>query len=253
MDKHATPRPDPSSELLLSSVDAESHESERIALWKKKRRWYNSSLLRSQLITTYVIIALGTTVLVQSILLAQRDPTSVPCTGDAASAPAHTKAANGVTHLSGPSNSTACGTNANEAMALGCIFDYMNFSWQPKECYYPDLDQKHSDLMRKEAPVRWWADANLTMPLPDDADVLKMYEEVWIERRFHYKHCMYSWDLLHYSYDTGKPLPDLMSYKHSLHCAHVLDKAIQKDTGGELLIEHAVTWYSGCVWPKALQ
>ncbi len=108
-----------------------------------------------------------------------------------------------------------------------CVRLY-ELSWQPPECYDADLDKKHSEKMRKERPVQWWADANLTMPLPDDAEVLKMYGEVGRKRRrYHYKHCMYGWDILHASYDDGRPIPDLMSRNHSMHCAMTLDRAIR--------------------------
>ncbi|KAK5989593.1 hypothetical protein PT974_07847 [Cladobotryum mycophilum] len=231
MGEKAATRRDSSGERLLSSISEESQDGDSIAMWKERTPWYRSSHLRMQLIAGCIILALATTVVIQSVRLAKRHPATIIDTE--------------------PGQSGRCGFNPTEAIARGCVFDYMNFSWQPPECYDPDLDKKHSDMMRKERPVQWWADANFTKPLPDDADVLKMYTEVWTERRFHYKHCMYGWEILHLSYNDGRPLPDLMTHHHSLHCAMVLDKAIREDDGTELLIEHAVTWYSSCVWPRA--
>ncbi|KAK4063429.1 uncharacterized protein Triagg1_9449 [Trichoderma aggressivum f. europaeum] len=231
MDKKTEKRPGPSGERLLKSFDEESRDNDSVTLWKEKTPWYRSGHLRILFIGGLIILALGITDIIQFVKLSKRHPATV------------------VTFE--PGESGRCGTNATEAIARGCVFDYMNFSWQPPECYDPELDAKHSAMMRKDGPIKWWADVNLTQPLPDDADVLKMYTEVWSERRFHYKHCMYSWEILHLSYDDGRPIPDLMTHEHSLHCAMVLDRAIREDDGTELLLEHAATWYSACVWPRA--
>ncbi|RFU77148.1 hypothetical protein TARUN_5130 [Trichoderma arundinaceum] len=230
MGREAEKTTDPSGERLLNSIDEESRDGD-IALWKERTPWYRSKGLRLPFIGGLIILALGITVIIQSVRLSKRHPATV--TGFK------------------PGESGRCGVNSTEAIARGCVFDYMNFSWQPPECYDAELDEKHSARMRKDGPIKWWADANLTQPIPDDAEVLKMYTEVWTERRFHYKHCMYSWDILHLSYEDGRPIPDLMSREHSMHCAMVLDRAIREDDGTELLIEHAVTWYSACIWPRA--
>ncbi|KAL7939931.1 hypothetical protein V8C42DRAFT_339104 [Trichoderma barbatum] len=231
MGREADKKTETSGEWLLNSIDEESRDGDPVTLWKEKTPWYRSSRLRILFIGGLIILALGITVIIQSIKLSKRHPPTV--TGFE------------------PGESGRCGFNATEAIARGCVFDYMNFSWQPPECYDSALDEKHATMMRKDGPIKWWADANLTQPLPDDANILKMYTEVWTERKFHYKHCMYSWDILHLSYDDGRPIPDLMSREHSMHCAMVLDRAIREDNGTELLIEHAVTWYSACIWPRA--
>ncbi|EHK21990.1 uncharacterized protein TRIVIDRAFT_53560 [Trichoderma virens Gv29-8] len=231
MGREAEKKPDPSGERLLNSIDEESRDGDSVTLWKEATPWYRSSRLRIPFIGGLIILALGITVIIQSVKLSKRHPATV--TGF------------------DPGQSGRCGFNSTEAIARGCVFDYMNFSWQPPECYDPELDEKHATMMRKDGPIRWWADANLTKPIPDDANILKMYTEVWTERKFHYKHCLYSWEILHLSYNDGRPIPDLMSHEHSLHCAMILDKAIRVDDGTELLLEHAVTWYSACIWPRA--
>ena len=231
MKEESTTVPDPSSERLLDSIEDEYHRDDYPLSQKQRACWCPTSLLSTQTIAALIIVALLVTILEQSIQLSTNS-TTLPISMKL-------------------NRSSGCGTNVDEAIAHGCVFDYMNFSWQPPECYYPDLDEKYAAMMREDGPMRWWADADLTEPIPDDRDVLKMYYQVWTERRFHYKHCLYGWDLLHFSYDNRVPLPDLMTRNHSRHCAHVLDKAIKHDDGKELSIEHAVTWFSGCVWPRA--
>ncbi|KAI9147088.1 hypothetical protein HJFPF1_13120 [Paramyrothecium foliicola] len=230
MSKVDAPNQDESGQQLLSSMERESQDSDSTMLWKERSPWYRSSHLKKQVFVGLVILSLVITIGIQSLKLSKHHPATT--TGHK------------------PGESGRCGFNATEAIARGCVFDYMNFAWQPPECYDAELDKKHADKMRQERPARWWADANLTMELPDDAEVLKMYGEVWVERRYHYKHCMYGWEILHLSYDDGRPIPDLMTHHHSLHCAMILDKAIREDDGTELLIEHAVTWYSACNWPR---
>ncbi|KAI6484675.1 hypothetical protein MCOR14_006043 [Pyricularia oryzae] len=215
---------------LLSSFRDDSLSEDAPTLWEQKLPWYRSKYRRPLAVAGCLIALLGGAVIIQAVQLSRHHAATV--TGFEAG------------------KSGRCGFTATEAMEKGCVFDYMNFSWQPAECYDPELDKEHAARMRAERPVRWWADANLTMPLPDDKEVLKMYGEVWVERRFHYKHCMYSWDSLHLSYEDGRPIPDLQTVHHSRHCAHTLDKAIKVDNGTEVLIEHAVTWFSACVWPS---
>ena len=230
MGKTDVDRPNSPGERLLNSFEGESFDSDSIAVWKEKSPWYRLGHLTIRWTAGVTVLVLASIVLMQSIQLSKHHLATV--TGFE------------------PGLSGRCGKNSTEAIARGCVFDYMNFSWQPPECYDRELDKKHSDKMRKERPVQWWADANLTQPIPDDANVLKMYTEVWTERRFHYKHCMYGWESLHLSYEDGRPIPDLMTHHHSVHCAMVLDRAIREDDGTEMLVEHAVTWYSACIWPR---
>ena len=230
MDKQATARTDSSSDLLLSSINNEPYDIDTAWEWKEKPRWYRSNLRGTWSTIAFIaaIIALATIVAVQSLQFSTRDTAAAIR----------------------PLESAGCGNTSAEASALGCVFDYMNFSWEPAECYYPELDAKYSAMLREDGPVQWWADANLTQPIPDDPEILKTHDSVYTERRFHYKHCIYDQELLHLSYDQGIPLPGLMSHAHTLHCAEVLENAIRHDNGEKLLIENAVTWHVPCVWPR---
>lgn len=113
-----------------------------------------------------------------------------------------------------------CGSNTEEALALGCKFDAINYSWQPPECFHEKVYKRYWDLTRAQGALKWYADSNFTKELPQDIELLMHTPHVWSEHRLHVVHCLYDWELMHYALSMNKPVPEFISrLNHTVHCA----------------------------------
>ncbi|KAF5128300.1 hypothetical protein E5D57_009236 [Metarhizium anisopliae] len=113
-----------------------------------------------------------------------------------------------------------CGSNMQEALALGCKFDAINYSWQPPECFHEQVYKRYWDLTRAPGALKWYADSTFTKELPQDIELLMYTPQVWSEHRLHVVHCLYDWELMHYALSMNKPVPEFISrLNHTVHCA----------------------------------
>ncbi|KUJ12459.1 uncharacterized protein LY89DRAFT_208026 [Mollisia scopiformis] len=117
-----------------------------------------------------------------------------------------------------------CGENADEARALGCIWDVMNFAWEHPDCYDAELVQEfealgpwtfyHSSRADTEVP-----ESNMLSVIPDD-QVGDHLELMWTDRRYHSMHCIFAAKLVHRAVERGgKVQGKLASINHTNHCA----------------------------------
>lgn len=142
------------------------------------------------------------------------------------------------------SSSNHCGFSAEEALALGCQFDILNYAWQPPECFDQDIYDRYWAKSQEHGPLKWYADARLTHELPQDIELLMHTPFVWTEHRFHVVHCMYAWELLHHALTLGRPVMEFIStMNHTQHCA---DTALNEDWEAEKTSIKAS--YNRCVW-----
>lgn len=113
-----------------------------------------------------------------------------------------------------------CGSNTQEALALGCKFDAINYSWQPPECFHEQVYMRYWDLTRAEGALKLYADSNFTKELPQGIELLMHTPQVWSEHRLHVVHCLYNCELMHYALSMNKPVPEFISrLNHTMHCA----------------------------------
>lgn len=113
-----------------------------------------------------------------------------------------------------------CGTTAEEAIALGCKFDVLNYSWQPPECFDEEIYNRYWEKSQEHGPLKWYADSNFTKQLPQELELLMHTPYVWSEHRFHVVHCMYAWELMHHALTLNKPVVEFISlFNHTAHCA----------------------------------
>jgi hypothetical protein len=83
---------------------------------------------------------------------------------------------------------TRCGSFPSQAESCGCVFDLMNYGFTAPECFYEDLYEEALGT----GPWPWYIGENLTLPLPQDVNILMRSVEVWTEIKYHYEHCKYT-------------------------------------------------------------
>lgn len=136
-----------------------------------------------------------------------------------------------------------CGSTPEEALALGCKFDVLNYSWQPPECFDEEIYSRYWEKAQKQGPLKWYADSGFTQELPQDLELFKHTPYVWTEHRFHVVHCMYGWELMHHALTLDKPVVEFVSQlNHTMHCA---DTALDEDLEGRFTSIKAS--YNRCV------
>ncbi|KAF8850045.1 hypothetical protein BDZ45DRAFT_752123 [Acephala macrosclerotiorum] len=83
-----------------------------------------------------------------------------------------------------------CGHSPEQAQALGCAFDVLDYSWTPKPCFNETLSRKYrNDLV--SLGLTFWSDPERTEILPNDEIFAAKHEYVFSTRRLHTKHCEY--------------------------------------------------------------
>ncbi|PVH99359.1 hypothetical protein DM02DRAFT_494120, partial [Periconia macrospinosa] len=113
-----------------------------------------------------------------------------------------------------------CGSSPSEALAVGCKFDIINYSFQRPECFFPDIHDRYYAKASEHGPLRLYADAGYTTVLPADPEVYMRTERVWSEHRFHLIHCMYNFEIMHRSLMLGRPVVEKVTeWNHTMHCA----------------------------------
>lgn len=113
-----------------------------------------------------------------------------------------------------------CGSATEEAIALGCKFDAINFSWQPAECFDEEIYNRYWKKSQEQGVLRFYADSNFTKELPQDPQLLMHIPNVWSDHPLHVLHCMYSWELMHHALTLNKPVVEFVSFfNHTMHCS----------------------------------
>ncbi|KAH8703043.1 hypothetical protein BGW36DRAFT_368732 [Talaromyces proteolyticus] len=113
----------------------------------------------------------------------------------------------------------SCGNNPEEAEALGCIFDPMNWHWTRPECFY----KEGSERAQAQGPWSYYRDANFTeeMILHDERE-MSTERLMYTEHSWHVNHCVYALESLHRAALLDKWIPEeAASWPHTLHCMMV--------------------------------
>ncbi|EEA21608.1 hypothetical protein TMatcc_008968 [Talaromyces marneffei ATCC 18224] len=112
-----------------------------------------------------------------------------------------------------------CGTSPEEAKALGCIFDPMNWHWTRPECFY----EEGSKNAQAQGPWKYFRDANHTeeMYLADE-QAMSTERLMYTEHSWHVNHCIYALESMHRAAMLDKWIPEeAASWPHTLHCMMV--------------------------------
>ncbi|KAK0648002.1 hypothetical protein B0T16DRAFT_407568 [Cercophora newfieldiana] len=126
-----------------------------------------------------------------------------------------------------------CGNSSHEALALGCSFDQLTWSWYPPKCphYANDeylaaeewafyLDNQGQDAVSSTDP-RW-------------INVLDNKIELWGQQREHTAHCVFVFLSLAQILETGRQYASYYRrYEHMVHCSRVLLDALKMEPDRE--------------------
>ena len=120
-----------------------------------------------------------------------------------------------------------CGNSTAEALARGCTFDQLMWSWYPPSCpHYAN------DAFVKAEDWKYFLDPHGQRAIHRDnlTDALIGRWELWGQRGEHLTHCIYMLLSLGQILRDGTPYPDrLTKYEHLEHCSEILLEAIRKD------------------------
>ncbi|KAE9379889.1 hypothetical protein N431DRAFT_448722 [Stipitochalara longipes BDJ] len=121
-----------------------------------------------------------------------------------------------------PGSILHCGHSPQQAKALGCVFDIMDYSWTPKPCFNSTLSLRYwNDL--QTLGLTFWNDSDMSQVLPLDEVFAAKHEYVFSTRLFHTKHCEY---YLHRQ--SGVILDGLATslMRNSTYALHCLDEIL---------------------------
>jgi hypothetical protein len=128
-------------------------------------------------------------------------------------------------------NTHLCGNSTVEALALGCTFDQLMWSWYPPGCpHYANDEFMNAE---PENPWVYYVDPVKKIPLPEENWTKALDGEIplWGEKREHSTHCVYMFlSLAQILQDrNARYVPRLVDYVHLEHCAGLILGELRKD------------------------
>lgn len=110
-----------------------------------------------------------------------------------------------------------CGSSPEQAQALECAFDVLDYSWTPKPCFNETLSQNYrNDLV--SLGLTFWSDPERTQILPNDEIFAAKHEYVFSTRRLHTKHCEYFLHRQTHVLLDGVATSLMRNSTYALHC-----------------------------------
>lgn len=121
-------------------------------------------------------------------------------------------------------NWRGCGSNSTAARSNGCQFDVMLTAWIHADCFDEELLESYLAAHN----YTWYADSNLSVPVPDEVVRAGDHFRVYVEPAFHYVHCAYMWEMQMRAWHGGRAIEHrIWELDHTVHC-------------GKLLVEHVL-------------
>lgn len=112
-----------------------------------------------------------------------------------------------------------CGRSPEEARSLNCRYDVMLGIWIHADCYDEDLMDTYLDNYN----LTWYSDPALSDEVAEAEVLLGTRTPVFAERRLHFVHCGYSWDIVSRALAAGRPvIREIYNPGHTEHCTHML-------------------------------
>lgn len=128
--------------------------------------------------------------------------------------------------VQGRNHSIDCGSSAAEAVAAGCTFDLMSFSWLAPACFDEDLTHEFLALqdwrwfLPQPLPANALTNASVSPPITvPTTNVSHGTQDMLVSNKYHFYHCAFMWRKLHRA-AMGVRYVDsyIWNYEHTLHC-----------------------------------
>jgi hypothetical protein len=136
-----------------------------------------------------------------------------------------------------------CGNSSTEALAAGCHFDIISFSWLPDECYDAELAFEFKNFNN----WAYYLDRNRTWPVSQELALTGGFAGLYTEFEYHLRHCTYMWKKLHRAMlGKGKAAIDSINgqYTNTEHCSHML--LTRRDVNLDVINAVIVVKYPDC-------
>ncbi len=112
-----------------------------------------------------------------------------------------------------------CGNSSEEALAAGCKFDVMSFTWTHPDCFDKELMEDFLSLRN----WTWSFDAAGKETVPVERLSAGQHTDLFVSWEYHITHCTYMWKKMHRAILKGKPLDSYMgNLLHTMHCEKML-------------------------------
>ncbi|RMZ87898.1 hypothetical protein DV736_g4874, partial [Chaetothyriales sp. CBS 134916] len=108
-----------------------------------------------------------------------------------------------------------CGSNWEEATALGCVYDVMMQLWTPPACY----DEALTERYLRDGNWTWWADEDAARVMSDEEMREGKHLVAYMIQDYHMQHCVFAMEkLVRALRNQWTMIPELVSYDHIVHC-----------------------------------
>ncbi|KAF7595708.1 hypothetical protein BBP40_005152 [Aspergillus hancockii] len=135
-----------------------------------------------------------------------------------------------------------CGSNAEEARALGCKYDILSNHWVPAPC----MDQDAVDVYKADESWFGYGDENRTQLLTiDEMSALPFY---YTNMRDHVLHCASLWKKQYQEFFKQRKALDslIVDEHHTIHCADFLIRMTQYGPDLAHIPIQVEVGYAGC-------
>ena len=149
------------------------------------------------------VIALGTALIVFTLIIFLRDPQSENLVAE------------------------TCGNSSSEAISLGCSFDIVSFAWLPARCF----DQELVDRFLALHNWTWYLDTEGQQTVDLASVAAGKYDRLYVSQEYHMYHCTYTWRKMHRAILAGSVVDGYISdTHHTAHCEmQILDRSLPLD------------------------
>lgn len=130
-----------------------------------------------------------------------------------------------------PGSILHCGHSPQQAQALGCAFDILDYSWTPKPCFNATLSNMYwNDL--QSLGLTFWNNSEMSEVIPSNEVLAAKHEYVFSTRLLHTKHCEYYLHRQSHVILDGLATSLMRNSTYALHC---LDEVLHPGDSKERL------------------
>ncbi|KAL2060126.1 hypothetical protein VTL71DRAFT_9948 [Oculimacula yallundae] len=123
-----------------------------------------------------------------------------------------------------------CGRSPEQAKALDCAFDIMDYSWTPRPCFHSSLSQHYLNLTLAQN-LSFYLDSSHLQTLPISEILAGKHEYAFTTRIFHTTHCEYYLHRQTQVLMNGLGTSLMRNSSYGLHCLDEVMRPGDKEEG----------------------